>query len=124
MVRIYRVKDSLQAERAGYHARYLADMKFQKPLDSCGLILVDLKKNGKSSPHAHKLLDEIFVALTDIRIFIDGDRYDLKEGDVVIAESGELHSFETETDMPGRILAMKFPNIKDDKVVPVSGSEN
>ena len=123
MVQIYRVKDSLKAERAGYQAKYVADLEFRMPLDSCGLILVDLEKNRRSTPHAHEFLDEIFLALTDIRIFIDGTRYDLKEGDVVLAEPGEQHSFETEPDTNGRILAMKFPNIKDDKVVPDRGSE-
>ena len=118
MVRIYKVKDALKAKRTGYHAKYVADLEFRKPLESCGLILVDLEKNARSLPHAHELLDEIFLALTDIRIFINGTRYDLKEGDVIIAEPGEQHSFETELDTNGRILAMKFPNIKDDKIVP------
>jgi quercetin dioxygenase-like cupin family protein len=124
MVRIYRVKDSLEAKRAGYLVKYVADVDFRDPLDSCGLILVYLEKNGKSSPHAHELLDEIFIALTDIRIFVDGARYDLKEGDVVVVEPGEAHSFETKTDKIGRILALKFPNIKDDKIVPARGNEN
>ena len=124
MVRIYKAKDSAKAGRAGYEASYVADLTFLKPLDSCGVILVDLEKNGKSSPHSHEHLEEAFIAMTDIRMFIDDAPYDLKEGDVVVAEPGEAHSFETTPNKAGRILALKFPNIKDDKVVPVRGNES
>ncbi len=123
MVRIYRAEDSVKASRAGYEASYVADLTFNKPLDSCGVILVDIQENGKSSPHAHEHLEEVFVAITKIRMFINDTRYDLNEGDVVIVAPNEAHSFETEQNETGRILALKFPNLKDDKVVPVSGSE-
>ena len=124
MVRIYRAKDSVKAGRAGYEASYVADLTFGKSLDSCGLILVDIQENVKTSPHAHEHLEEVFIAMTKIRIFINETQYDLNDGDVVIVETNEAHSFETETNETGRILALKFPNLKDDKVVPVSGSEN
>ena len=109
MVRIYRAKDSVKASRAGYEASYVADLTFRKSLDSCGVILVDIESNKKSSPHSHEHLEEVFIALTEIHIFINDTRYDLNEGDVVIVEPGEAHSFETETDKSGRILTLKFP---------------
>lgn len=124
MVRIYRAKYSVKATRAGYEASYVADLTFRKAIDSCGVILVDIEKNGKSSSHSHEYLEEAFIAMTDIRIFIDDTYHELKEGDIVVAEPGEAHSFETMPDKAGRILALKFPNIKDDKVVPVRGSKN
>ncbi|MGY5856280.1 MAG: cupin domain-containing protein [Candidatus Thorarchaeota archaeon] len=124
MVRIYKAADSVGATRAGYEASYVADLTFSKSLDSCGVILVDIQENGKSSPHAHEHLEEVFIALTKIRMFINDTRYDLNEGDVAIVAPNEAHSFETEPNETGRILALKFPNLKDDKVVPVSRSEN
>jgi quercetin dioxygenase-like cupin family protein len=124
MVRIYRSEDSVKAGRAGYEASYVADLTFRKSLDSCGVILVDIDKNGSSSPHSHEHLEEVFIAMTKIRIFIDDTCFNLNEGDVVFVEPGEAHSFETETNEIGRILALKFPNIQSDKVVPVRGSEN
>ncbi len=124
MVRIYRIEDSQKADRAGYEASYVADIVFRRSLDSCGIIYVDIEAGGKTSPHAHEYLEEAFIALTPLHITIDDTRYDLKEGDVIVAEPGEAHSFETLPGKHGRILALKFPNIKDDKVVPVGGSEN
>lgn len=124
MVRIYRFEDSEKVRRAGYEASYVADLTFRQSLDTCGVILVDIDSAGKSTPHAHNHLEEVFIAITGIRMYINDTCYDLKEGDVVIVEPGEAHSFETENDKSGRILALKFPNIKDDKVVPVRGSED
>ncbi len=123
MVRIYRVEDSEKATRGGYEATYVADLTFQKSLDSCGVILVDFETSDRSSPHAHEHLEEVFVALSELSIYVNDIRYDLHEGDVAIVEPGEFHSFERRTNTKGRILALKFPNIKDDKVVPVRGSE-
>ena len=124
MVRIFRAEDSVKASKEGYEASYVADLTFGKSIDSCGVILVDIQENGKTSPHAHEHLEEVFVAMTKIRMIINDTRYDLNEGDVVIVAPNEAHSFETEQNETGRILALKFPNLKDDKVVPVSASEN
>lgn len=122
MVRIYKAKDAEIATRAGYEARYVADLNFRESLDSCGVILVEIAGSGRSSPHAHEHLEEVFIALSRISIYIDDVCYDLEDGDVVIVEPGEAHSFETRSESSGRILALKFPNIKDDKIVPVRGN--
>jgi quercetin dioxygenase-like cupin family protein len=124
MVRIYRAGDSEKAIRAGYEAAYVADLTFRRSLDSCGVILVDINPEEKTSPHAHEHLEEVFVAMSAISIYINDIYHELHEGDVVIVDPGETHSFETKGKRSGRILALKFPNIKDDKVVPVRGSEN
>jgi glyoxylate utilization-related uncharacterized protein len=85
----------------------------------------DSEKASRAGYEASYIADlTLFIAITEIRIIINDTRYDLKEGDVVFVEPGEAHSFETETDRTGRILALKFPNIKDDKVVPVARSQN
>jgi len=122
MVRIFRVDDSEKASRPGYKARYVADLTFRDTLDSCGVILIDIDNKGRSSPHAHGQLEEVFIAVTDVLMYIDNKRYELKSGDVAIVEPKEEHSFETQGDNQGRILALKFPNIKDDKIVPNNGN--
>ncbi|MFW9962896.1 MAG: cupin domain-containing protein [Candidatus Sifarchaeia archaeon] len=124
MVRIYRAENSKIASRAGYEASYVADLAFMRPLDSCGVILVSINAVGRSSPHAHEFLEEVFIALTEISIYINDECYDLNEGDVVFVEPGEAHSFETKANSGGQIIALKFPNLKDDKVVPVAKDED
>ena len=118
MVQIYRVAATEAVGRAGYTARYIADLTFQRPLHTCGVILVDITERGRSSPHAHEKLEEVFIAITDINMYVNETCFNLKAGDVVIVSPGETHSFEITSDKLGRIIALKFPNIKDDKVVP------
>ena len=86
------------------------------------MILVSLESGTISSPHGHEHLEEVFMALTEIRIHIDDAHFDLDTGDVVVVSPGEMHSFEVLGQTQARLLAMKFPNIKDDKIVPVSGN--
>jgi len=122
MVRIYKAKDSERVSRAGYVANYVADLKFMSSLESCGVILVEISDIGKSSPHAHEHLEEVFIILSKMMIYINDTPYELDEGDVVIVQPGEEHSFETKNNQSGKIIALKFPNIKDDKVV--KGKQN
>ncbi|MFW9788686.1 MAG: cupin domain-containing protein [Candidatus Thorarchaeota archaeon] len=124
MVKIYRATDAKKAERAGYEASYVADLTFRDSLNTCGVILVKFDGGGRSTPHLHEKLEEVFIAISDIRIFIDDSGYDLMDGDVVIVEPGEAHSFEPKDNQPGKILALKFPNLSDDKIIPNNGSES
>ena len=124
MVRIYRVEDAERAQRTGYEAAYVADLSFRESLDSCGVILVNIEGSGRTSPHAHEHLEEAFIALSDLFLYIGEERLELKNGDVVIVEPGEEHSFESTIHKPVRVIALKFPNIKDDKIVPNRGIEN
>ena len=121
MVRVFKAEDSETIQRAGYEARYFADVVFREPVDSCGMILVTLEPGSKSSPHGHEFLEEVFLALTEIRVQVDSETIELAEGDVLVAGPGEMHSFEVIGDKPARLLAMKFPNLKEDKIVPDSG---
>ena len=113
MVSIYRAHESKPKQRAGYEARYFADISFREPVDSCGMILVTLEPGSNSSPHGHEHLEEVFMALTNIRVKVDEEMIDLEDGDVLVVEPG---------DSPARLLAMKFPNLKDDKIVPNRGN--
>lgn len=116
MTQLFRMLDSESLQRAGYEARYFADITFMKPSESCGMIHVTLGPKSASSPHRHMHLEEVFMALTEIRIHVDDASYDLNRGDVILVSPGEMHSFEVLGDNHAQILAMKFPNIKDDKI--------
>ncbi|MHA2024854.1 MAG: cupin domain-containing protein [Candidatus Thorarchaeota archaeon] len=118
MVRIYRAEASESIQRSGYEARYFADITFKESINSCGMILVTLEPGSKSSPHGHEYLEEVFMALTRIRVRIDNETIELEEGDVLVVDPGEMHSFEVIGEIPARLLAMKFPNLKDDKIIP------
>ena len=116
MVRIYKVRDSELKQRTGYEVRYFADITFREPVSTCGMILVSLEPGSRSAPHGHEHLEEVFMALTKIRVHVDDMTYDLDEGDVIVVGPREMHSFEVLDHNEARLLAMKFPNVQDDKI--------
>ncbi|MCK4567155.1 MAG: cupin domain-containing protein [Candidatus Thorarchaeota archaeon] len=79
-------------------------------------MLVTVSAGTKSETHAHGELEEIFVVLSDMKMKIDFVEYDLEKGDVVLVGPNETHSFEAAADSPASMIAIKFPNLKDDRV--------
>ena len=115
MVSIFKASKVKAIQRKGYSASYIADIVFKQKIDSSGFILVEVAEGTKSSPHKHEELEEVFVCLSDITMIIDSVDYDLQTGDVVLVSPGESHSFENRTGSPVTLLAIKFPNLKNDK---------
>ncbi len=115
-MRVFRASDAERHGRAGYEATYIADLVLKKSAKSLGLIVVDIPKGMKTSPHLHRDLEEFFVALTPLTVEIGGESRVLDAGDVAVAEPGEAHSFRAPADIDARLLAIKAPNLKDDKI--------
>lgn len=122
MVKIFKKNDSEEISKKGYSANYIADIKFLKQLDTAGFILVRVDPGERSAPHAHAELEEIFVALSDVILYIDSTEYIMEAGDVVLVEPNEMHSFEGLSNSIGHMLAIKFPNLKTDKIDANQGS--
>ncbi|MHA1575802.1 MAG: cupin domain-containing protein [Candidatus Thorarchaeota archaeon] len=120
MVKIYKASDSEGIQKKGYTAKYVADVEFRESLDSAGFILVAVQPGEITEPHAHGELEEVFVALSGLKIKIDSTDYELEKGDVALVYPNESHSFEAYTDSPALFLAIKFPNLKNDKVSPIN----
>ena len=116
MVKIFKASDSEEIHKKGYTAKYVADVEFQRSLDTGGFILVTVDAGKKSEPHAHGELEEIFVIISDMTMIIDSVEHELEKGDVVLVSPNETHSFEATADSPASMIAIKFPNLKDDRV--------
>jgi quercetin dioxygenase-like cupin family protein len=116
MVKIFKKNASPEISKKGYSASYVADVQFNKHLDTGGFILVSIDPGEKSAPHSHAELEEVFVALSRLRMYIDSIPYELETGDVILVEPYETHSFEALPTSEARLLAIKFPNLKTDKV--------
>lgn len=120
MVQIYRSKDTELIGLAGYGRKYVADINFRAALDTAGVIYVRIPASYKTTPHTHMNLEEIFVVMNSTRMGVNNDIYDLEEGDAVLIEPGEPHWFEAPDENDVVIIAIKCPNLKNDKVVPGS----
>lgn len=116
MVRVYRARDSEIITSGGYERTYVADITFNEPLSTAGFILVRIPNGQSTSPHTHKLLQESFVTLNRVRMYVDDKPIILEVGDIVLVEPGEPHSFSAEFGEDVQLIAIKFPNLKLDKI--------
>jgi quercetin dioxygenase-like cupin family protein len=116
MVRLYRASEAEDVGRAGYSARYIADIEFRNRIENGGFILVSILAGTTTTPHAHAILEEVFIALSRLEISVSGISYHLEPGDIVLAEPGEPHYFSAHPKEDGKVLAIKLPNLKDDKI--------
>ena len=117
MVKIFRAAECELLGLGGYGRKYVADIVFRKPLSSAGLILVKIPGGVETAPHSHEHLEEAFIIMSKTRLGVDQAIFDLEEGDVALAEPGEQHWFVTPEGDDVTIIAIKFPNLKDDKIV-------
>jgi mannose-6-phosphate isomerase-like protein (cupin superfamily) len=118
MVKVYKASDCELVGMAGYGRKYVADVTFKRKLDTAGFIWVRVPGGMKTDPHLHEKLEETFVILDETNMGVGETVYHFSEGDVVVVEPGEAHWFETSEDHDVRFIAIKFPNLKDDKVEP------
>lgn len=116
MVEIYRASDAESRERLGYAVKYVADIVFNEPPDSAGFIIVKIPPEMKTSPHSHGVLTEVFVIMGKTKMGVADTLYDMNEGDVVVVEPGEFHWFETPAGADVGVIAIKIPNLEDDKI--------
>ncbi len=120
MVKIFKATDSEEIHKKGYSAKYVADVVFRKNLNSAGFILVSVAAGEITEPHAHGELEEVFVMLSNLKMKIDSVEYELEKGDVALVYPNESHGFEAYADTPASIIAIKFPNLKSDRVFPIN----
>ena len=116
MVRLFRAADAEELARSGYSARYLADVEFRKSIKDAGFIWVTMPAGTVTTPHAHAELEEAFIALTTLTMHIEDRTLRLEPGDIVLVEPREEHSFSASKNSESRVLAIKFPNLKKDKI--------
>lgn len=115
-MKVFRKADASSTGRAGYSASYVADINFANASDTSGIIFVAIPKGTRTSPHAHALLQEVFIAMNRTKMGISSKILILEPGDVVLTDPGEFHWFETYEDEGATVIAIKVPNLKDDKI--------
>lgn len=113
---IYRANEAEPKKRVGYTATYVADIKLKQEIDTTAFIVVHIDAGARTEPHAHQSLQEAFVFLDVTEIGVDGKTYSVGPGDVVLVDPGEKHWFSAPADRNISFLAIKLPNIPDDKV--------
>jgi mannose-6-phosphate isomerase-like protein (cupin superfamily) len=116
LVKVWRASDVEMIGLAGYGRKYVADIKFKESLQNGGFIYVKIPGGMKTDPHAHGTLEEVFIIMNKTKMGVGDQLLDVDEGDVVLVEPEEAHWFETPEGDDVVIIAIKFPNLKDDKM--------
>jgi mannose-6-phosphate isomerase-like protein (cupin superfamily) len=115
LVKVWRASDAKMIGMAPYGRKYVADVEFKESLRNGGFIYIRIPGGMKTPPHAHRILEEVFIIMNRTKMGVGGQLLDVDEGDVVLVEPGEVHWFETPEGHDVVVLAIKFPNLKDDK---------
>ena len=116
LVKVWRASDAKMIGMAGYGRKYVADVEFKESLKNGGFIYVKIPGGMKTHSHAHEILEEVFIIMNRTKMGVGGQLLDVDEGDVVLVEPGEAHWFETPEGDDVVVIAIKFPNLKDDKM--------
>lgn len=116
MVKVWRASDAKMIGMAGYGRKYVADVEFKGSLKNGGFIYVKIPGGMNTHPHAHGILEEVFIIMNKTKMGVGGQLLDVDHGDVVLVEPGETHWFETPEGDDVVVIAIKFPNLKDDRM--------
>lgn len=73
---------------------------------------------GKSVPHMHKKMEEIYyVVKGNGKIIIDGDLTEIKEGDLVSIPKNKFHHVETESNQSIEVIVATHPRFDTEDVI-------
>lgn len=115
-MKVYKKSKAQEKARSGYVASYVADIVLSAKTETAGVIIVNVQKGVKTEPHAHGVLEELFIPMNYVKIGVGDDLLELEPGDAVLVEAYEKHWFEAPSDEDVTIVAIKLPNLKDDKL--------
>jgi quercetin dioxygenase-like cupin family protein len=115
-MKVYKKSNAQEMARSGYAARYLADIVLSDKTETAGVIIVNVQKGVRTEPHAHGVLEELFIPMNNVKVGVGDALLELERGDAVLVEAYEKHWFEAPSDEDVTIIAIKLPNLKDDKL--------
>ncbi len=110
-------KNKKPEERGGYTRVTLLHHAFKKAADNIGILKTEIPASGIASAHHHNEVTEIFYFLSPGTLFVNGEKFDADEGDVVVIEPKDSHLVKAGVDKPTKLVVLKIPDIPDDKVI-------
>lgn len=114
-MKIIRLKDMPVEMKKGYSIKRLFTEHLSCNPENVGFYETTVPKGSICRHHYHEKLDEIILFLTKAKMRAEKDIYIFETGDIVILNPKDRHEFIAE-DNEVRLIAVKLPNIVDDKV--------
>lgn len=114
-MKIIRLKDVPIENKGVYSIKRLFTESLSKNPKNIGFYETTIQKGSVCSHHYHKNLDEFILFLTKAKMRVEDKIYDFEKGDIVILKPEDKHEF-IANDKEVKLIAIKLPNIVDDKV--------
>jgi len=119
-MKIIKIKDVSVEDRGEYSIKRMFTTVLSHSPTNAGIYETTIPPNRAVKNHYHANLDEIIYFITKGYVKIDFEEVEFDEGDLLILESGDSHEIYAK-DEEVRLIAIKLPNIANDKVLVSSG---
>ena len=115
-MKIIRLNEIPDEDRKGYSIKRLFTMPLSQRPENVGLYETTVPKGSVCKLHKHDQLDEIIYFITKAKAKLGKEIYSFEPGDMIFLSPGDIHEFIAE-ECDLKLIAIKLPNNKDDKVV-------
>jgi len=114
-MKIIKIEEVPIEKKEGYSIKRIFTENLSMKPDNVGLYETTVPKGSVCGHHYHEKLDELILFLTKAKMRVEKQIYDFGPGDMVILKPGDKHEFVAQ-DNEIKLIAIKLPNIVDDKV--------
>ncbi len=114
IIRLNEVPDEIRGG-GSYSIKRLLTEPLKKNPDNAGFYQTTIPPRSAVKNHYHKDLDEFLYFITKGKVRVDTETYEFDPGDIFVLPPGSPHEIFAE-DSEVRLIAVKLPNIVDDKV--------
>lgn len=114
-MKIIRLRDIPIEQKKGYSIKRLFTESLSYNPENVGFYETTVPKGSICKHHYHEKLDEIILFLTKTKMRVEKEIYNFEPGDIVIFKPRDKHEFIAEENEI-KLIAVKLPNIIDDKV--------
>ena len=114
IIRLNEIPDEIR-EGGGYSIKRLFTEALSKNPDNVGFYQTTIPKGSRVKNHYHDKLDEILYFITSGKVRVGEKIYEFSPGDLMVLPPRSPHEIIAD-DKEVRLIAVKLPNIVDDKV--------
>lgn len=115
-MKLVRAEGIPEEDRGEYSIKRLFTETLDHDVENVGFYRTLIPEGNKVAKHCHDTLDEVLYFLTSGIVETDGNIVNLRPGDSIILNKGEHHEIRA-GDNEVRLIAVKLPNNKEDKVL-------
>jgi mannose-6-phosphate isomerase-like protein (cupin superfamily) len=114
---VIRIDEVSEEDRGEYSIKRLFTENLPHDIENVGFYQTIIPQGNKVAKHHHEGLDEVLFFLTEGIVKTDQGEFNFEPGDSMVLKKGENHEIHPKDDQEARLIAVKLPNHKEDKIV-------